>query len=70
MNNTGVTGLTAKYDIRHTDIYISREISIEHPSVGLASLAQLYVCRCVGMSVCRYVGMFVVCQINCVGGIT
>ena len=30
------------YD-RHTDniIYISREISIEHPSVGLASLAQL-----------------------------
>ena len=29
------------YD-RHTDIlYISPEISIEHPSVGLASLAQL-----------------------------
>ena len=29
---------------RHTDIYIyiSREISIEHHSVGLASLAQLY----------------------------
>ena len=26
---------------RHTYIYISREISIEHPSVGLASLAQL-----------------------------
>ena len=26
---------------RYTDIYISREISIEHPSVGLASLAQL-----------------------------
>ena len=25
----------------HTDINISREISIEHPSVGLASLAQL-----------------------------
>ena len=25
---------------RRTDIYISREISIEHPSVGLASLAQ------------------------------
>ena len=25
---------------RHTHIYISREISIEHPSVGLASLAQ------------------------------
>ena len=24
------------------NIYISREISIEHPSVGLASLAQLY----------------------------
>ena len=24
----------------------------------------------VGMSVCRYVGMSVVCQINCVGGIT
>ena len=23
--------------------YISREISIEHPSVGLASLAQLYI---------------------------
>ena len=63
MNNTGVTGLTAKkktlsmrvgvrnsaYAVnltynRHTDniyIYISREISIEHPSVGLASLAQL-----------------------------
>ena len=32
------------------------EISIEHPSVGLASLAQLC--------------MSVVCQINCVGGIT
>ena len=28
---------------RHTYIYISREISIEHPSVGLASLAQLYI---------------------------
>ena len=28
--------------------YISREISIEHPSVGLASLAQLYI-------ICRYV---------------
>ena len=60
MNNTGVTGLTAKkktlsmrvfgprnsayFDIRDiptTYIYISREISIEHPSVGLASLAQL-----------------------------
>ena len=63
MNNTGVTGLTAKKkdfehargphvipptqlichtsDIRHTD-NISREISIEHPSVGLASLAQLW----------------------------
>ena len=26
---------------RPTDIYISREISIEHPSVGLASLVQL-----------------------------
>ena len=26
--------------------YISREISIEHPSVGLASLAQLYVSVC------------------------
>ena len=26
---------------RHLNIYISREISIEHPSVGLASLAQL-----------------------------
>ena len=25
---------------RHTDIYMSSEISIEHPSVGLASLAQ------------------------------
>ena len=25
------------------NIYISREISIEHPSVGLASLAQLYI---------------------------
>ena len=33
------------YD-RHTHIYIyiPREISIEHPSVGLASLAQLYGC--------------------------
>ena len=33
-------------------IHISREISIEHPSVGLASLAQLcmYVCMYVGMS--------------------
>ena len=28
---------------RHTYIYISREISIEHPSVGLASLAQLLI---------------------------
>ena len=28
----------------HTYQHISREISIEHPSVGLASLAQLYVC--------------------------
>ena len=27
---------------RHMHIYISREISIEHPSVGLASLAQLH----------------------------
>ena len=27
---------------RHMHIYISREISIEHPSVGLASLAQLF----------------------------
>ena len=33
--------------------YISREMSIEHPSVGLASLAKI----CVS----------VVCQINCVG---
>ena len=32
------------YD-RHTPIYISREISIEHPSVGLASLAQLLKCK-------------------------
>ena len=40
------------------NIYISREISIEHPSVGLASLAQLYV------------HVSVLCQINCVGGIT
>ena len=35
---------------RHTDIYIykyiSREISIEHPSVGLASLAQLHADPC------------------------
>ena len=30
------------------NIYISREISIEHPSVGLASLAQLH--NVVGMS--------------------
>ena len=29
------------YDIPTTYIYISREISIEHPSVGLASLAQI-----------------------------
>ena len=27
--------------LTHTHIYISREISIEHPSVGLASLSQL-----------------------------
>ena len=61
MNNTGVTGLTAKkmtlsmhafgprnsayavnltYETYRQHIYISREISIEHPSVGLASLAQ------------------------------
>ena len=34
---------SAYFDIRDiptTYIYISREISIEHPSVGLASLAQ------------------------------
>ena len=94
MNNTGVTGLTAKkkktlsnisreisiehpsvglaslaqsreISIEHPSVGLaslaqSREISIEHPSVGLASLAQL----CISMSVC------LVCQINCVGGIT
>ena len=27
----------------YTYIHISREISIEHPSVGLASLAQLFI---------------------------
>ena len=32
------------YDI---NIYISREISIEHPSVGLASLAQLLISQVV-----------------------
>ena len=32
----------AELGIRTEHIYISREISIEHPSVGLASLAQLY----------------------------
>ena len=57
MNNTGVIGLTAKkktlsmarnsaYAVNLTyETYrqhISREISIEHPSAGLASLAQLY----------------------------
>ena len=31
----------AELGIRTEHIYISREISIEHPSVGLASLAQL-----------------------------
>ena len=67
MNNTGVTGLTAKkktlsmrvfgprnsayavnltYETyRHIYIHISREISIEQPSVGLASLAQLVMNR-------------------------
>ena len=32
----------AELGIRTEHIYISREISIEHPSVGLASLAQLF----------------------------
>ena len=36
-NSTYAVNLT--YD-RHTDTYILREISIEHPSVGFASLAQ------------------------------
>ena len=36
---SGVGGTGKSYDI---PTYISREISIEHPSVGLASLAQLY----------------------------
>ena len=40
-NSTYAVNLT--YD-RHT-LYISREISIEHPSVGLASLAQLIVTK-------------------------
>ena len=33
--------LRAHFGPRQTHKYISREISIEHPSVGLASLAQL-----------------------------
>ena len=32
---------TYRHTYIHIYIYISREISIEHPSVGLASLAQL-----------------------------
>ena len=66
MNNTGVTGLTAKkkktlsmrvfgprnsaYAVNLTYAtyrHISREISIEHPSVGLASLTQLLKSVCV-----------------------
>ena len=44
-----ILSLLAKYlVIFHADpcnkSYISREISIEHPSVGIASLAQLYIC--------------------------
>ena len=33
---------TYRHTYIYTYIYISREISIEHPSVGLASLAQQY----------------------------
>ena len=36
---------TYRHTYIHIYIYISREISIEHPSVGLASLAQLLVER-------------------------
>ena len=39
-NSAYAVNLTYK-TYRHTYIHISREISIEHPSVGLASLAQL-----------------------------
>ena len=51
-NSTYAVNLT--YEIyRHTYIYtyiyISREISIEHPSVGLASHAQLWVWHFVGV---------------------
>ena len=35
------THFRTRQTYRHIYIYISREISIEHPSVGLASLAQL-----------------------------
>ena len=34
-----IHGCYCNYDI---NIFVSREISIEHPSVGLASLAQLF----------------------------
>ena len=37
-----LSNATTPYACLPTYIYISREISIEHHSVGLASLAQLY----------------------------
>ena len=48
MNTMGVTGriLPPNTDFEHARVWftwfhVTREISIEHPSVGLASLAQL-----------------------------
>ena len=39
-NSAYAVNLTYETYRQHIYIYISREISIEHPSVGLASLAQ------------------------------
>ena len=39
------------YRHRYIYIYISREISIEHPSVGLASLAQLFSGRSLSLQI-------------------
>ena len=62
-----------------TYLHISREISIEHPSVGLASLAQLYITQLSPTLGCSpeisrdiYVsaGRYVRRVQKCVGGIT
>ena len=45
-NSAYAVNLTYETYRQHIYIYISREISIEHPSVGLASLAQLHGSAC------------------------